>query len=225
MKLALSLPIKHYEDFKPHVDAFVVCERDITPTMTDYLAQLDHPWWLEMFSFSKPTCELVGFLERTKPSLVMLPRAPRQTDGNIPADHVTKLLDRIKHMPPGIKTIIPWDGRKQYSELFYDNCEWLGLPADVPRGFIMDKQDLEAFDYHYIEFCTMDELRRHCPASLNTCAPITAAQRGIDLASRERRPKHLSSWINPFQCILSDKMLDLALKNIKSIREAAGFAG
>jgi len=114
-------------------------------------------------------------------------------------------------------TVGIWRGERRHLKLMSEACDIVALPY-YEYGRMSYVPDGESHKYHLYEFCSLDELRRYPIRSIHTSVPITAALVGIDLRTRERRPKRLPPFT--YDLRLSDAQLDLAVQNTLAIREA-----
>lgn len=116
----------------------------------------------------------------------------------------------------GILTIGYWQGERRHMEMLNYACDMVAIPYIRPRGVYIEPEEADGF--YFYEFCNLDELRRMKPRMMHTSLPITAAAFGIDLATRERRPKKLPAF--KYDMLLTVPQIELAKHNIRLIREA-----
>lgn len=110
-----------------------------------------------------------------------------------------------------------WRGEKRHLKLLEQCCDIVALPW-YEYGRMSYVNEGESHKYHLYGFCNLDELRRYPVRSLSTSVPITAAVLGIDLTTRERRPKNLPQF--SYEMKLNDKQIELAVKNVMAVKEA-----
>lgn len=143
-----------------------------------------------------------------------------------PARHLLN-QDRLK-LPNALNFSL-WVGDRSHLRLLKEvtdvvalHCksEASGGPAIGHRTSTIPPE--EAHSYHAYGFCNLDELRRFPYRSMHTSVPITAAIAGIDLRTRDRRPKGLVSFSHDIR--LTESQLELAYENCKAIREAMNYA-
>ena len=132
------------------------------------------------------------------------------------------LLNAAKERVSGVLNIGIWRGEKRHLQLMHDAVDIVSLPFYEPGRTLYIAKD-RSREYHYYEFCNLDELRRMPPRSIHTSVPITAAIVGVDLRQRERRPRCLSPF--SYDLRLSDSQLELAVSNVKAIKEALDSGG
>lgn len=118
------------------------------------------------------------------------------------------------------RVIAIWEGDRAHLRMLQAAVDLVALPWWKHRNLVITPE--EAYEYHAYEFSNLDELRRYPYRSLHTSVPITAAAVGIDLTTRDRRPKRLPPF--SYQMVLSEAQLELAYKNCQAIKEAMEHA-
>lgn len=113
-----------------------------------------------------------------------------------------------------------WEGgQARLLALKSSNCD-IAYHHMIRRGRRFTKE--QGKDMIFLGFRNLDELRRVKPKMLITSIPIRASYYGIDLAERERRPKG-GLPLDVENITLTKKQLELAIKNIKAIKEASEY--
>jgi hypothetical protein len=138
-------------------------------------------------------------------------------DGAQTLTKIYQMKERLaKHSVP-FKLIGVWQGEKKDLRRTVRECDVTSLPYRKLRDKYMSLDEFASTDFHYLGFRTLDELRRYPPKSIDTSMPIRAAVHGIDLQSRDRRPR--TEPLN-IQMRLSERELEASINNIKLLREA-----
>jgi len=130
--------------------------------------------------------------------------------------HIQEAKETIKKKGLPYKIIGSWQGHKKELWHLLKHCDEVALPFDRPRTICVDRSNSKFF--HYFGYRSLDEIRRLTPKSIDTSMPIRAALYGIDLTTRERRPR---TDLLDFTAKLSDQTLNQVVANIKLMREAA----
>ena len=110
-----------------------------------------------------------------------------------------------------------WEGFKRDLVYLETQCSLVALPWYRPRTLYLNTPE-DSKEYIYYGFRSLDELRRFPPKVLITDMPVRAAINGIDLTSRERRPK-----LDPLPpgIVLSKEQIEQTVKNLLILRKAA----
>jgi hypothetical protein len=137
---------------------------------------------------------------------------------DLPERRWSELITTVSRFPEEIVSVGLWHGTVRNYDLFRSSFTELAIPHKVPRGWLFSTQDLRPEDFWFYEFSSLDELRRLKPKVVVTHVPVSAALRGIDLRSRERRPKNLS--YPEVKDKLSEQQQKLACLNLEAILEA-----
>lgn len=131
------------------------------------------------------------------------------------------LLSIPKLRVPDKLNIGIWQGDRDHLKLMHQAADVVAIPYDrYGRTFFISQETASL--YHAYEFCNLDELRRFPWGSLHTSIPCQAALLGIDLRSRERRPKRLPPF--SYDMYLTELQLELAYENAKAIKESMIYA-
>lgn len=198
-RLAIQYPRRYKAYFDPFCDFYVFKESEVTAR--DF--NLNKPIWLDCSDGSRAVADCDGVILPTSedPDLNVILAAKGNYD---------------------CKRIGIWIGEKRHLKLMEQAVDIVALPFYEPGRTAYIESD-KLLTYHYYGFCNLDELRRFPPASLHTDIPITAAALGIDLRTRERRPKKLPPF--SYDMYLGEQQLELAINNVRAVREAldAGF--
>lgn len=219
MKLSLEIPIRYYDIFEPYCDfhyalaQMVLEDNDYAKLYRSKQGEI----WLDN-----------GFNELRRD--IGIDSLLRACDAIGPT-HVTALeaLDPQENLHNVIKTVeefgkrgLPFKivgcfrgGKKELATLM-KICDLVALPYDDYRERPLKWHS--ASNFHFFGFKNLDEVRRHKPKSLDTSVPIRAAQVGIDLKFRERRPSKIPDFDR--YATLTKEQLELAILNIKAIKIA-----
>lgn len=224
MKLSLEIPLPHWDDFVDEVDFhyaladYVLNDqnyRDKYKIEGSYMIPqeiwLDNSW--------NELREDIGIDKLLKAMDYIHPTHVTALESDDPQENIKNVIKtKTEFQKRGLnqKVVSCFRGGKREMELLLEVSDIVALPYDDYREGVLKLFDSSQF--HYFGFKNLDELRRHKPRSLDTSVPIRAAYIGIDLSTRERRPKNLPLF-DPY-LKMTKEQVKLALKNIKSIKEA-----
>ena len=220
MKLAFELPLRYFDEFAQ--------EEDFHYILLDYA--LHHKKYRERYTslndnkdlwldnsfnelgHSLPIPDIIKGIELVHPTHVVAyeKNEPHQ---NLIAIEKTKEEILKRNLP--VKLIGTWKGTKWELEVMKHIVDLIALPYDIDRTFVFKLYPPTMF--HFFGFRSLKELYLYTPLSLDTSVPFRAAQIGISLRDRQRRPKHLPAY-DP-NMLLSKEQLNLVRDNIESIRE------
>ena len=197
--LAIQYPIEYQSHFVPLMD-FEVIDASLWPGGV-YPTPLPEIW-VDLSKGSKGH----GYMSQATTVIY-----PGHCDPFINLSKLDKIESDV-YRKVGIHT-----GSVKFLERLGEVVDLVAIPNDIlPARSIY--ANLGPSNYHYYEYCNLDELRHRPPRSLHTSAPITAAMAGIDLRLRERRPKSLPAF--GYDLKLSPERLELAILNVLAIKEA-----
>lgn len=209
--LGLYVPPKYLEDFADLADYFVV--------------PIDQAYAMESWGTTYPTIldattnyeawDVLKILETLKPKYLILPPRPR------PEDHIrwtSELVTHFRREAPDLCLIAHWYGHARILDMLLDYLDAVCLPDTRPRGYYFKKGLFKPRQLWYYGASSLDQIRVTHPKGLIANLPIAAALRGIDIASRERRPKLLDLF--PWDTKLTKDQIRLARANARHLKEA-----
>jgi hypothetical protein len=199
VKLAIQYPTAHQSVFAPYCD-FEVIDASLWKEGT-YESPLEEVW----FDQSKGGAPQ-KFIARRNAVIVQ--------GHNDPDTNIIEIARANEWVKVGL-----FRGNLRHLSLLSTVCDIVACPntlSPMARGMYVNSTNSRRF--HYYGMSSLDELRLRPPASLHTSLPITAAMVGIDLRSRERRPKKVPEF--RYDLKLSKQVVELAIQNILAVREA-----
>ena len=220
MKLAFELPLRYFDEFAQEEDFHYALldfalrskkYRDMYKSFND-----GKDLWLDNsineLGHSLPISDILKGIELMNPTHVVTleKNEPHQ---NIIAIEQTK--EEILKRGLKVKLIGTWKGTQWEIEVIKHVVDVIALPYDIDRTFAFTT--FPNIPFHFFGFRSVHELQRYIPISLDTSVPFRAAQMGISLRDRKRRPRALPKY-DP-NMVLSKEQLDLARDNIEAIRE------
>lgn len=221
MRLSFELPLRYFHEFAE--------EEDFHYTLLDYILHSKKyrdiykslkdkkDLWLDNsfneLGHSLPISDILKGIDLIQPTHVVTleKNEPHQ---NIIAIEQTKEEILKRNLP--VKLVGTWKGTKWEVDILRHMVDVIALPYDLDRTYVF--KFFQPKDFHLFGFRSIQEINFFPPASLDTSVPFRAAQMGISLRDRQRRPKGIPKY-DP-NMLLSKEQLDLARDNIKSIREA-----
>jgi len=129
---------------------------------------------------------------------------------------VERLKSELQTRGLTIKIISVWAGSLWELPILQSLSSRIGIPYYLFRG--LAEKEIDITKCHFLGYKYKDELRKYKPESLNTSIPFRAAAIGIDLRTRNRRPKGLPPF-NPNQGIIFAGQESLIKTNIEYIKE------
>ena len=206
-RVAIQYPTAHKDVFEPLTDFEVW---DSVRMQPDQIPDTTKEVWLDLSEVKDAPQYLVDWCHYASRGFqgVIVPTY-KEPDRNV--------LSVARWPQTETQIIGIWRGERRHLKLMADACHVVSLPY-YEYGRMSYVPDGESHKYHLYEFCSLDELRRYPIRSIHTSVSITAALVGIDLRTRERRPKRLPPFT--YDLRLSDAQLDLAVQNVQAIREA-----
>lgn len=219
MELALEIPLRHWDVFNQFCDfgyalaQLVLEDKEYAKVYKDYKGKLFLDNGFNELRRDIGIDSLLKACDLIEPTHVT---ALEALDSQQNLKNILKTVDEFKKRNLPYKIVGCFRGGKRDLDILMQVCDIVALPYDDFRGRSLSWYGGERF--HFFGFKNIDEIKRYKPASLDTSVPIRAAQLGIDLTTRERRPQRLPDFDR--YAVLSKDQLELAVYNVKAIKTA-----
>lgn len=214
MKLALEIPVAYWNELSPLADALYITNHVVNPTYATLLKATRKDKYLAI----RPEWdwEVIGrMLETVEPTHVVVKGNAHSSQANLVE------VIRVKNLLSEFGCTLPLIGIHRGGWNHLDTLRhmtgYVALHWDSFREKVLRK--FPANEFYFVGFKNLGELRVHKPKYMLTSAPITAAHMGVDLGTRERRPRALAPFASTLS--LTANQLRLARKNITLIKETA----
>jgi len=219
MKLILDIPYPLLSTFEPYSDAEHILLNMVKNEeySKHFLNNKKKERWLGYLADAAlPDITpdyIIDCVYKFEPDYVLSPFSSASSSNIVAVERFKSLIEKKGFK---VKLIARWAGAMWELPILKNMVDLIG----IAHVFFRDKinQEFETSKCHFFGYKYKDEALRLNPVSMNTSVPIRAAAIGISLRNRSRRPKGLNDF-NPNQRLIYKEQIDLAIDNIKYIKE------
>jgi len=224
MKLILELPPKILPLLEEYSDAELIIADWLG--IPSYAKRWDTPpqkeRWLGYKAplMPKDYGKYFSYIDKYRPDVVWCPQKETSEMNIVTVEEFTQELTIAGY--GNIKTISTWKGATWELTILKNVTTYIGIPHTAFRmklKGLIDPEKIHMFGLKYL-----NELKEMGPASISTSMPVRAALVGVRLSERQRRPKAVPE-LNFGISFTFREQYDLAVENIKSIKEAVNGYG